>query len=71
MAEKRKPVFIILLRSAGKKKFNSVEIFSGKDWGKSDRLFRIRVNGKWWPDNEFKLLYKSRIKELVFKACRF
>lgn len=71
MAEKRKPVFIILLRRSGKKKFNSVEIFSGKDWNKSDRLFRLRVNGKWFPEKKFELYYKSKIKEMVFRSCKF
>lgn len=71
MADKRKPVYTILLRNEGKKKHNSIEIFSGKGWGKSHRLFRLRVNGKWHPKGEFKLFYKSHIKNLIFNSAKF
>ncbi len=67
MAEKRKPAFIILLKFPGKK-FTKIELFNAKAWGKSDRLFRLRVKGKWWPDGKFKLFYKGEIRSLIFKS---
>jgi len=76
MAEKRKPVLTVLLRYQGKVKSNKIELFRASDFdspsGKnSDRLFRLRVNGKWWPSNEKqKFFYKSTVMHIINKSVK-
>jgi len=71
MSEKRKPILTILLKKQGKPT-NKIEVFSERCWPKKgytrNGYWRIRVNGAWWPKNEFKLITKTQLKELMFKA---
>lgn len=70
MGDKRKPRFVILLKKQGKNT-NKIEVFDGINWPKEQAThgyWRLRVNGAWWPKNEFKLITKTQLKELFFKA---
>ncbi|PPK99015.1 hypothetical protein [Parapedobacter indicus] len=74
MSEKRKPVLTMLLRYEGKNKSNKIELFRATDFDKpnkknSERLFRIRVNGKWWPNgSKESFFYKSRLMHIINNA---
>ena len=76
MGEKRKPKYTILLKKEGNKKSNKVELFPASLWTThyKDRdncgrdRFRVRVNGKWWPDNKIEFITKTNVKELFFKT---
>jgi hypothetical protein len=84
MGEKRKPDLVILLTIPGKKS-NKVELFRSDEWpakyhylgGRvSDprNRYRIRVNGKWWPENKdgrgFNTYYKSEVFKLLQKSIK-
>ena len=84
MSEKRKPIFVILLKKTGKgscKKWkkNKVEVFKASDFvsysldrGRQiDSLYRIRVNGKWFPKGQVRFFYKSDIRNMIFKGLKF
>lgn len=52
MSEKRKPVFTIIAYGSSKKK-NKVELFLASEFrqivkGPKWRLYRLRINGKWF-----------------------
>jgi hypothetical protein len=72
MSDKRKPSLTILLKKPGKK-LKKVEMFPGTLWPEAhytiDNLstirFRIRVNGKWWPDGKFELITRSEVWRLL------
>ena len=51
MSEKRKTDVIMLIRAKGHNKSNKLELFRGTKWigGAADE-YRIRVNGKFYPD---------------------
>jgi len=76
MSEKRKPVYIILLRNQGKEKSNKIEIFNASDFGykrtghKTYR-YRLRVNGRWWPKGKKEFFRKNEIKEIMFRSMHF
>ena len=75
MAEKRKPVFIFLLKKSGKKS-NKVEPFKQSDFQKgsfnTDR-YRLRVNGKWFskPDIKYWFLTKWEIRDILWRSINF
>ena len=52
MAEKRKPVLTLLLRKPGARPYK-IELFSESQWQKGytvkgKKLYRLRINGKWF-----------------------
>lgn len=51
MSEKRKPDIVMLVRAKHHKTSNKLELFRGTKWagGPADK-YRIRVNGKFFPD---------------------
>jgi len=51
MSEKRKPDIVMLVRAKGSNKSNKLELYRGTKWydGPADK-YRIRVNGKFFPD---------------------
>ena len=71
MSDKRKPKYVLLLKKEGKKT-SKVEVFDGHLFkGYPHEIFyrfRLRVNGKWWPEGKRKYLTKTQIKELFFKC---
>lgn len=75
MSDKRKPKYTILLKKEGNGKSNKIELFPASLWTDVYRLsdnlgrdrFRIRVNGKWWPEGKRKFITKTEVKELLFK----
>lgn len=71
MSEKRKPAWSLLIKRQGGKKTNKVELFDATLWndGPPDR-YRLRVNGKWWPEHKREYFTKTHVKELVFKAMK-
>ena len=77
MSEKRKPEYTILLKNHGKKKTHKIELFASKHWQKGGSVggwrggrFRVRFNGKWFPDSEMIFYTKTQIKEMVFKGIK-
>lgn len=70
MAEKRKPVYTMLLRKQGNTKAGKVEIYRASEFDSSylfKRRYRVRVNGKWWPKGQVRFITPTQIKELVFR----
>jgi len=75
MSEKRKPKYTILLKEQGKKS-KKVELFTKSQWRGEcrkdvmlgQRRFRLRVNGRWWPENKRVFFTKTEVKELFFRA---
>lgn len=82
MSEKRKPVFVFLLKNQGKKT-NKVEVFEAVDFfqtgfvskfvgeKKIESCYRIRVNGRWFPKGKKAFYWKSEIRDLIFKSIQF
>jgi hypothetical protein len=74
MSEKRKPEYTILLRKRGNTKARKVELFPASYWIDKPMQYRgkvrIRVDGKWWPKDEFRLVTITAAKELLFKAIQ-
>jgi hypothetical protein len=82
MSDKRKPVFIFLLKNLGKKS-NKIEIFEAIDFEKNksskdyvmgkklENAYRIRANGKWWPPKKKQYFWKSEIRDILFKSINF
>jgi len=77
MAEKRKPVYVFLLKKTSNGKTNKLEVFRSTDWGgpemRSKKLYRLRVNGKWFkaPEGGRKYFYKTEIMRLLSNSIRF
>ena len=80
MAEKRRPTFVFLLKNYGNggkvTKTNKVECFPEKLFrkdGKGDKMYRIRVNGKWWPKEErgSRFYYKTQIMQMIARSINF
>jgi hypothetical protein len=81
MADKRKPMLIILLRFQGKKmlkmKKAKIELFDSNLWDdghyrcKTGGRYRIRVNGKWFnKGKEMKYFTKTQVKNITFKSIK-
>ena len=74
MSEKRIPDYTILLRKRGKTKARKVELFPASYWIDSPMKYRgkvrIRVDGRWWPKGEFKLVTTTDAKELLFRVIQ-
>lgn len=79
MAEKRRPHYIFLLKKVGKDgstKTNKVEVFAASLWigkketgrGDPDLIYRLRVNGKWWPKGEVRYYHKTRIMQFIARS---
>lgn len=76
MGEKRKPDYVLLLRKEGNMKTDKVEMFvnykfgykSYSAHGNQGQKYRLRFNGKWFPEGERKFFTKTQIKEMVFKG---
>ena len=70
MSEKRKPYATLLLKKEGKAKSNKVEMFRKALWendNNMDNRYRLRVNGKWFPEGEMRFFTKTAIKEMFFR----
>jgi hypothetical protein len=71
MAEKRKSVFVFLLKKTGTRKCNKVEIFNCRDFGYySARVdkYRLRANGKWFPKGRKQYFSMKEIMKLIYSA---
>lgn len=78
MSEKRKPCFTFLLRYPGKKKSHKIEVFQASLWGETTGMrgrsilrYRLRANGKWYPEGSGSFFTKTEIKELLFRSIYF
>lgn len=80
MAEKRKPVYIFLLKKLGNdagRKTNKIEVFPSSLWeqkyGRGDprSKYRLRVNGRWWPKGGYTYFWKTEIMAQISKAINF
>lgn len=81
MSEKRKPKIIFMLQWEAKEgvKRSKIELFEEylftnihpSHYGKRSTKFRMRVNGKWWPEGEKKFYYKTEIRDLLWRSIPF
>lgn len=78
MGERRRPIMTILLKKQGKKT-NKVELFKATDFvtlgcigynKNPENCYRLRVNGKWFPKGEKRFLWKSEIRNLLFRSLK-
>lgn len=75
MADKRKSVMTILLKNQSNDT-KKVELFRATDFSRKNlqgnrdpqNSFRLRINGKWFPEGEVKFFWKSEIRDLLFKG---
>lgn len=81
MSDIRRPCFIFLLKTDGKKKHEKVEIFNANLW-KSGAVYRkrcktsryrLRVNGKWFSNKKTlqKYFNKTEIRDMLWKSIYF
>ena len=83
MSEIRKPIFVFLLKKLSKidgekLRVNKVELFDALDFTDkktiglrhTESLYRLRVNGKWFPKGKKEFYYKSDIRNMIFKSLR-
>lgn len=81
MAEKRRPTFVFLLKNLGnnlskegrKVTTNKVECFPERMFrkdSKGDKMYRLRVNGKWWPNDAAgsRFYYKTQIMQMIARS---
>ena len=57
-------------------KKHKIELFDAKLWLKYEvyslqNKFRLRVNGKWWPEDEMKFFYKTEIRDIIWRSIPF
>ena len=78
MSEKRKPkITIMLIFEANEtKKRNKIELFEAGLWNEYEKWnyrtkFRMRLNGKWWPEGEHKYFYKTEIRDILWRSIPF
>jgi hypothetical protein len=83
MAEKRKPVAIILLKRKSKRSCKWVtrklEIYRASDFTTAglhdcrrvESLYRLRVDGKWIGGRNKCFYYKSDIRNMFFRRLKF
>lgn len=78
MSEKRKPEITMLLKwkAKGKIKNNKIELYDSALFEKGynynmRKMFRMRVNGKWWPEGERKYFYKTQIRDILWRSIPF
>lgn len=79
MSDKRKPIATILLKRSGKKN-GKIEVFKASDFKDSiyvgtgkcaEHCYRLRVNGKWFPEGQKRFFWKSEIRDMMFKGLKF
>lgn len=74
MGEKRKPTFVFLLKKPGKKGFlkkHKIEVFPASLWLGKTNKYRIRVDGKWFPEKQALFFYRSEIRDLIWRSIKF
>jgi len=74
-AEKRKPICIFMVKNTtiDQKNFK-IEVFKSTLWNDvdvSEKRYRLRVDGAWFPKGAMCFFYKSEIRELMFKSIKF
>jgi len=70
MSEKRKPSFTILLKKQGKTKSNKMELFDKrlfKDYNYMDGVWRLRVNGKWFPKDKVHFYTSNEVRNMFWR----
>ena len=73
MGEKRKPIYTILLKKTGKRS-HKIELYDKAIFSQAihcERLYRVRVDGRWFPPaNKYgRKFYRSyEIRDLVWKS---
>lgn len=77
MSEKRKAHLTILLRYNGKAKSNKLELFEATQFNdkahleRGAKLYRLRVNGKWYDKLSDKQFYtKWEIRDLLIRSIK-
>jgi len=71
MSEKRRADVTLLIRFKGNSKSTKVELFKASQWGFKPQIterYRMRKNGKWWPENEKRFFSITQVKELMFQG---
>jgi hypothetical protein len=83
MAEKRKPVAIILLKRKSKESSNwrtkKLEIYRAAEFTdeffssgrNTESLYRLRLDGKWFGGRKKRFYYKSDIRNMFFRRLKF
>ena len=78
MGEHRKPTYILLLKNQSKRKTTKVELFPRELFTNEPMpkrhfkaKYRIRVNGRWFPNKEVKYFASWEIKELFWRGMPF
>lgn len=78
MSEKRKPkiTFMLKYEASGEERRNKIELFDAAQWDDAKtyqyrKMFRMRVNGKWWPEGERKYFYKTQIRDILWRSIPF
>ena len=76
MGEKRKPAYTFLLRNHSKPRGIKVELFRSALWDSwaahcaGSTRFRVRVDGKWWPEKGPVFLTKTEVKNAIFRGIK-
>ena len=60
----------------GEMRRNRIELFEASLWNPEHaycyrKMFRMRVNGKWWPEGEHKYFYKTEIRDILWRSIPF
>lgn len=80
MSEKRKPKITMLLKWEAKEgqgiKTHKIELYDASVFNNVYSLqfrkqFRMRVDGKWWPEGERKYFYKTQIRDILWASIPF
>lgn len=74
MAEKRKPLMVLLLRYRGTVDSVKVEVFPAELWDpKMKRRYRVRVGGKWYGGarGEKSFITKWEFRDILFRSMKF
>lgn len=76
MADKRKPVFIFLLKKPGKKTLK-VELFNKDQFTHSwvgENRYRLRINGRWFRNEKIKKRYqfftRYEIRDMMWRTIK-
>lgn len=71
MSELRKPCYKMLLHKQGKETPYKIEFFNANLFHHIPcRMYRLRINGKWWPAGKKQFFYKTKIMQLLSKSIQ-
>ncbi len=76
MSEKRKPKIILLLQFKANEttQKHRIELYEASLFTKYDKhkkLYRMRIDRKWWPKGTHKYFYKTQIRDILWRSIPF